>query len=145
LLDHCFTPFKNSILNFSLPDKFTFPFYYEPHPISILASKELQEYLINQTDLEHNFGLNEHQKGLIIGKMFGVLVVQNQKNEIGYLSAFSGKLSESNHHEKFVPPVYDILEDDGLYRTAEKEITAISNEIDEIENNSNYKNLFQEL
>lgn len=145
MLDHCFTPFKNSISNFSLPDKFTFPFYYEPHPICILASKELQEYLINQTDLEHNFGLNEHQKGLIIGKMFGVLVVQNQKNEIGYLSAFSGKLSESNHHKKFVPPVYDILEEDGLYRTAEKEITTISNEIDEIENNSNYKNLFQEL
>ena len=31
------------------------------------------------------------------GKMFGVLLVQNSKNEIGYLAAFSGKLSGVNH------------------------------------------------
>ena len=142
---NCFIKFKTSVENLSLPEKFTFPFYYEPNPLSILAAQELQEYLSTQSDIEHNFGLNNNQKGLIIGKMFGVLVVQNQQNEIGYLAAFSGKLSESNHHEKFVPPIYDILKEDGSYRVAEKEITAISAKIDEIENNSTYINLFQEL
>tara|TARA_R110001592_G_scaffold37439_5_gene124883 strand:- start:4438 stop:6108 length:1671 start_codon:yes stop_codon:yes gene_type:complete len=145
LSTNCFIKFKTSVENLSLPEKFTFPFYYEPNPLSILAAQELQEYLSTQSDIEHNFGLNNNQKGLIIGKMFGVLVVQNQQNEIGYLAAFSGKLSESNHHEKFVPPIYDILKEDGSYRVAEKEITAISAKIDEIENNSTYINLFQEL
>ena len=37
----CFTTFKSDISGFSLPERFTFPFYYEPHPISILASNEL--------------------------------------------------------------------------------------------------------
>jgi tRNA pseudouridine32 synthase/23S rRNA pseudouridine746 synthase len=145
LSENCFTPFNTSIQNFSLPEKFTFPFYYEPHPLSILAARELQEYLVTQTEIEHNFGLNDNQTGLVIGKMFGVLVVQNEKNEVGYLSAFSGKLSESNHHEKFVPPVYDILKKDGSYRRAEKEITVISTQIDELETNSSYKKLVQEL
>ncbi|HMR16997.1 MAG TPA: RNA pseudouridine synthase, partial [Mariniflexile sp.] len=64
----------NIALGNSLPEKFTFPFYYEPHPLSILAAEDLQTYLKHQTDFVHNFGLNEQEKAAPIGKMFGVMV-----------------------------------------------------------------------
>ncbi len=79
-----FQYFSTSIREFELPKKFTFPFYYEPHPLCELAANEVQNYLRTQTDFEHNFGLDSSRKGLVIGKMFGVLVVKNQQNEIGY-------------------------------------------------------------
>ena len=74
--------FKEPIDHIPLPDKFTFPFYYEPHPLSILAANELQAYIKNQTDFEHNFGLEKNQAGIVIGKMFGVLVVQDTQGKI---------------------------------------------------------------
>ena len=93
MLHSIFQPFKTNISGIAAPEKFTFPFYYEPHELSIIAATELQSYLETQTDFEHNFGLQENQKGLVIGKMFGVLVCQNQEGELGYLWAFSGKLA----------------------------------------------------
>ncbi|MBD3724825.1 MAG: hypothetical protein IE891_08645 [Flavobacteriaceae bacterium] len=73
-----FQHFKTNISGISLPEKFTFPFYYEPHPLSEIAAKELQEYLETQSDFNHNFGLKENQEGYVIGKMFGVLVCQDE-------------------------------------------------------------------
>ena len=43
-----------------LPQQFTFPFYYKPHLLSVLAVKDLQNYLEYQTDFKHNFGLNDN-------------------------------------------------------------------------------------
>ena len=54
------------------------------------------------------FGLDPNQKGLVIGKMFGVLIVKSKNGTLGYLSGF-GKVAESNHHDFFVPPVFDML------------------------------------
>ncbi|TXI62268.1 MAG: RNA pseudouridine synthase, partial [Flavobacterium sp.] len=62
-----FQQFKTNISGIALPEKFTFPFYYEPHELSIIAANELQSYLETQTDFEHNFGLKENQEGLVIG------------------------------------------------------------------------------
>ena len=73
-----FISFQQETDSYTLPEKFTFPFYYEPHPLSLLAAKELQHHLETQTDWEHNFGIDPTKKGLVIGKMFGVLMVQNQ-------------------------------------------------------------------
>ncbi|WP_417608901.1 pseudouridylate synthase [Owenweeksia hongkongensis] len=109
LKDPCFTRFSKSIECYSLPERFTYPFEYEPHPLSILAAEELQNHLETQIEWNHNFGLEQGKEGKVIGKMFGVLVVTNAKEELGYLSAFSGKLAGGNHHSKFVPPVYDAL------------------------------------
>lgn len=78
-----FIPFQNDVSAIALPEKFTFPFYYEPHELSKIAASELQDYLNTQTDWEHNFGLKEGQQGLVIGKMFGVLVVQKPTGEVG--------------------------------------------------------------
>lgn len=133
-----FTHFNTDISKIELPEKFTFPFYYEPHPLAIIACEELQYYLLNQSDFEHNFGLNDTLEGLGIGKMFGVLVVENKEGRLGYLSAFSGKLADSNHHERFVPPVYDVLVDGDFYKEGEKEVSALNTEIEDIESSQSY-------
>lgn len=138
MLKTFFQPFNTDISSISLPEKFTFPFYYEPHELSILASKELQDYLENQTDFEHNFGLQENQERLVIGKMFGVLVCQNKKGELGYLWAFSGKLAENNHHNNFVPPVFDMLQHDGFFKKEEEVLNNINHEIEELKKASDY-------
>ena len=133
-----FQPFKSDISGISLPEKFTFPFYYEPHELSILASNELQSYLETQTNFEHNFGLRENQEGLVIGKMFGVLVCENSNDELGYLWAFSGKLANGNHHEYFVPTIFDMLQKDGFYKIEEETVNVINREIERLEQSENY-------
>ena len=102
-----------------LPKQFTFPFYYEPHVLSINAAKALQAYLERQTDFNHNFGLDSEKEGLPIGKMFGVMIVGNQDGTIGFLAAFSGKLGERNDILGFVPPIYDNLDTEGFYKKGE--------------------------
>jgi tRNA pseudouridine32 synthase/23S rRNA pseudouridine746 synthase len=123
-----------------LPEKFTFPFYYEPHELSIIAANELQAYLETQTDFEHNFGFNENQEGLAIGKMFGVLVCQNQVGELGYLWAFSGKLAGENHHSYFVPTIFDMLQENGFFRKEEEVLNAINRQIEILEHSDELQN-----
>jgi tRNA pseudouridine32 synthase/23S rRNA pseudouridine746 synthase len=130
--------FKSNISGINLPEKFTFPFYYEPNELSIIAAEELQDYLENQTDFEHNFGLEKNQEGLAIGKMFGVLICQNKNGELGYLAAFSGKLADSNRHKYFVPTVFDMLNENGFYKIGENELNQITKEIDVLEQNLEY-------
>ncbi len=133
--------FSTSINEIQLPKKFTFPFYYEPNLLCRLATKEVQSYLNTQTDFEHNFGLNNSKEGAITGKMFGVLVVQNKQNEIGYITAVSGKLGEKNKHKKFVPPVYDMLTKDSFFLKQKEVLKNISMELESIENSSDYLKL----
>jgi len=131
----CFTRFREPTDHYPLPERFTFPFYYQPHPLSILAAKTLQNYLTRQTDFDHNFGLEPGKSGEEYGKMFGVLVVQNHSNEIGYLAAFSGKLAGETHHSGFVPPVFDLLDTAGFYRKEEAALNAINRRIENLEQN----------
>ena len=109
--------FKNSIATIKLPDKFTYPFHYTPHPLCIIATKEVQAYLTSQS---------QWQKELQQGKMFGVLIVQTPENKIGYLAAFSGTLAGKNCHPFFVPPIYDLLQPQGFFKIEEKRISAIN-------------------
>ncbi len=140
-----FQNFKVNISGISLPEKFTFPFYYEPHELSKIAAQELQMYLENQSDFEHNFGLNEGQNGLVIGKMFGVLVCKNQQGELGYLWAFSGKLAEQNHHDYFVPTVFDMLDENSFFNLEQDKINVINREIEQLESQSDYQNALLDL
>ena len=134
LQESCFTSFKESIDSYVLPERFTFPFYYEPHPLCLLAAKELQSHLQTQKEWQHNFGITDN-KETAIGKMFGILLVQNKHNEIGYLAAFSGKLAGKNHLPKFVPPVFDMLNEDGFFLIEQLEINRINNHIESLEKN----------
>ena len=106
LTDSYFTPFEESLANYSIPESFTFPFYYEPHPLSLLAVKKLQEYI--QTEIEA--GLSPESKIFgdknKTGKMLGVLVVKNEIGEVGFISAFSGQLGGQNNWQKFIPNLF---------------------------------------
>ncbi len=129
----------SSIKNIELPKLFTYPFYYEPHELSILAAKHLQTYLEKQNDFEHNFGLDPNKKGLKIGKMFGVMVVKNAEGVLGFLAAFSGKLAESNYLKGFVPTVYDTLDKKGFYKKGEAKLNAFNRQIKLLEADASLK------
>ena len=133
-----FQYFSCDIHKIELPKKFTFPFYYEPHKLCELATTEIQEYLENQTDFKHNFGLKSNSEENTSGKMFGVLVVKNQQNEIGYIAAVSGKLAKTNIHKKFVPPVYDMLTNDSFFLNEKENLNSISKKIIVLEENTEY-------
>ena len=111
---------KGDITGIALPGKFTNPFRYTPHPLAQMAATEVQEYLSCR---------EEWQAELRQGKMFGVLVVQTGKDELGYLAAFSGILAGINNHAFFVPPVYDLLNPDGFFKAEERNIDCINAEI----------------
>ncbi|MHA3787382.1 RluA family pseudouridine synthase [Flavobacterium hauense] len=136
---------EDSIKGIALPERFTFPFFYEPHPLTRIAAAELQQYLESQTELDHNFGLVKDQQGLIIGKMFGVLVIQDNQGRLGYLSAFSGKLADSNDHPKFVPPVFDMLIEDSFFLKEQYILNDINDKVKAIESDENFTRLKQDL
>lgn len=140
------TYFSNEdITGIELPERFTFPFFYEPHPLTKLAARELQHYLESQNELDHNFGLIENQDGLVIGKMFGVLVVEDTKGKLGYLSAVSGKLAGTNDHPKFVPPVFDMLIEDSFFLKEQYILNDINAQVKAIESSEDYLKLKDDL
>ena len=128
--------FVQPISGISLPQKFTFPFHYTPHPLCVIASKEVQTYLSAQKHWNE-----ELQKG----KMFGVLIVRTPNGELGYLAAFSGNLAGKNQHPYFVPPIYDLLQPNGFFKVEEENITSINIEIKNKQESSSYRNLKQHL
>lgn len=144
-LPEAFNFFTADISSVELPQKFTFPFQYHPHLLSEIAAAETQLALEHYTQLDHNFGLDPEKEGLIIGKMFGVLVVKTQEGQIGYLKAFSGKLGNENHHAGFVPPVFDMLTQQSYFLQEEEILNKINAEIEVLENTSNLSVLKQEL
>ena len=129
-----FMRFKQMVTQIPLPEKFTFPFYYEPHELSRIAVSELQERLEND-NFNHNFGLNSDSESTPSGKMFGVLVVQNPQGELGYLSAFSGKVGNSNDHDGFVPPVFDMLQTGDFFMEGMDEISRLTDQIEALKKN----------
>ncbi|WP_400261077.1 pseudouridine synthase [Sphingobacterium sp. SG20118] len=72
-------------------------------------------------------------QGQAIGKMFGVLVVQDRNGNIGFLAAFSGKLAGKNDHRYFVPPVFDMLTDNSFFLLEEENLNQINNQITKLE------------
>ena len=75
-----FHTFAQPIQSIPLPERFTYPFHYTPHPLCVIAAEETQAYLKERT---------EWREELQTGKMFGVLVVRTPAGEVGYLAAFS--------------------------------------------------------
>ena len=128
--------FTTSITDIPLPERFTYPFCYTPHPLCILAAKEVQSYLTRQTAWKDE---------LRQGKMFGVLIVQTEHGETGYLAAFSGILAGKNLHSFFVPPVYDLLQPQGFFKIEEENISSINRNIRQLENDKAYAALSAEL
>lgn len=81
--------FSRDVSNIDLPEKFTFPFFYQPHPLAIAASDQLQQWLSGGGKLLHDFDCD--------GKMFGVLVVRDNQGKLGFLTAYSGQRLKPEH------------------------------------------------
>lgn len=132
-----FIPFDLEIQEHTIPKRFTFPFYYDVHPLAHIASTLVQERLENEI-FGHDFGIDKAKRDGAIGKMFGVMVAQDLKGTIGYLAAFSGKLGNSNHHVGFVPPVFDLLKAQSFFRKEEIQLNELNEKIEQLLNNSAY-------
>lgn len=86
---------------------FLYPHYYTPPPSARAAAEkvmaQVRDYMSSHPESEL------HKRG----KMFGVLVVRKpDASEIGdemYLSAFSGVLDGSYHHDGYVEPIYEVV------------------------------------
>ena len=104
------------------PERFTYPFCYEPHPLCEMAAKEVQAHIGSHTEIREDADK---------GKMFGVLVVKmddgrglmEEEPAYGFLAAYSGLLAGRNDWDYFVPPVYDAQQPDGHFKTTEREIS----------------------
>ena len=110
------------------PERFTYPFCYEPHPLCQQAAQELQAYIAAHPELRQDADR---------GKMFGVLIVSPQSPQypqspqsspppLFFLAAYSGLLSGRNDWDYFVPPVYDAQQPDGYFKTKEREISQLT-------------------
>lgn len=103
------------------PERFTYPFCYEPHPLCEMAAKEVQAYIASHAEIREDADK---------GKMFGVLVVVKSEGvkseQLCFLAAYSGLLAGRNDWDYFVPPVYDAQQPDGHFKTTEREISSLS-------------------
>lgn len=134
LSDDYFTSFNTIIDGIPLPEKFTFPFAYKPHPLSIIAAEEVQSKLAL---------VKAHEQ--MAGKMFGVLVVQKSNQELGYLVAFSGQDMDQNYELNFVPPIADRLQEDGFFNLEKQEILQLNSQIKDLEHSPEYLTLIGDL
>lgn len=121
--------FSKDISNIELPRLFTWPFHYVPHLLACMAAEQVQEYLNTR---------KEWHEEIAEGKMFGVLVVRDNNGELGFLAAFSGNLNGTNHHDYFVPPIYDMLQPGDFFRRGEAVISAINRNIAQREGDHEY-------
>ena len=128
--------FSSTLQDAPRPEAFTYPFCYTPHPLCIQAAAEVQAYLNSREDWTEE---------LAKGKMFGVLVAEDAQGRLGYFSAFSGILAGSNRHPFFVPPVYDLLQPHGFFKTEEQQISLLNTEIQAIASSPAYLQDCREL
>lgn len=104
------------------PERFTYPFCHEPHPLCLLATEEVKQEIAHINPSE--------------GKMFGVLVVESPQG-LGFLAAYSGLLEGRNDWKYFVPPVYDAQQPGEHFKTQEREISELNREIDRLDPRAN--------
>ncbi|MDA9556579.1 RluA family pseudouridine synthase [Vibrio sp.] len=156
MADPYFIPFRTSLESIALPSTFTFPFYYEPHPVSLIAVEQLQRDHLISTNWQHDFGLDGHgnirpdllegqDKSIAQGKMFGVLVVKDSKGTLGFLAGFSGKVANSSHHNHFVPPVFDVFESGGFFEKESAPINEINHQLEALISDNDYVALKEKM
>lgn len=129
-----FLEFKSDISGITPPSEFTYPHYYTPHELSLIASSELQEKLLSY-NWQHKF-FEGDQERIAIGKMFGVLVVKNKESKLGYLAAVSGKLQEE-FPPNFLVPSIDNLD----LSTFKDQVEKINTDLKKLKENQTYKEL----
>ncbi|MBA6389514.1 RNA pseudouridine synthase [Colwellia sp. BRX10-3] len=140
-LTPCFTLFSQSIDLLTLPEKFTFPFYYQPQPLAIAAVEQLQQ----QLEMLAPWLDNTDADDVSAGKMFGVLVVQNSLQQLGFLSAFSGQLESESTEINFVPAVSNMQLQDSAFLAENRIINNINADIKQLESSQQLSAINKEL
>lgn len=135
----CFTTFNENIDNLALPEQFTFPFYYKPHPLAVAAAKQLQQQLkkLDKAILDTD--------DIDAGKMFGVLVVQDESQQLGFISAYSGQIAGIDEQLHFTPNVALKHIDDAEFSQQSQVINDINAQITALQNSDNYQQIEQQL
>ena len=105
------------------PSLFTFPFYYETHPLCLLAAEQLQAMLLADQQWVEYFAEGDR------GKMFGVLVVEDELQNRSYLAAYSGSLDMKLQRSIFVPNIYNAFEEDTFFDEGVKRVTALTTDL----------------
>ncbi|UPR59919.1 RluA family pseudouridine synthase [Vibrio sp. ED004] len=120
----------------ALPERFTFPYYYTPHPVCELAMQQLQQSLLD-------CGVNETSQG----NLYAVLLVQHpQTQELGYLSAFSGLQLDASLEPllssiAFVPSAFDNQQFEALNTQVLTQQATLANDIANLEKTHNLDEL----
>ena len=115
----------------SLPEAFTYPFRYTPHPLCRRAALVVQEKL--------------REMGVEEGKMYGVLVakgelrvesleLRGESDKLVFLAAYSGQLNGSYNHPWFVPPVVDYLDPESHFQKKQAEIMELGRRMEAMRN-----------
>lgn len=142
-LTRYFHHFDTALQQSERPAQFTYPFCYQAHPLCIAAAQQVSNQLAGSELWQQH--RNSQNPGDPVGKMFGVLVVENRYGELGYLAAFSGKLANRNHHPGFVPPVYDLLDQENVFVEESEAINGINQQIDQLEQSPQWQKIQLEL
>lgn len=131
---HPFTIVPESV---RLPEAFTFPFRYTPHPLCRLAANMVQDYL-KTLDIQE-------------GKMYGVLIVEvsdsaivhptgdGKTSSLAFLAAYSGQLQGSYDHPWFVPPIVDYLHPDSYFQHEQAAIMELSRQMEHLRHSDEYQ------
>jgi tRNA pseudouridine32 synthase/23S rRNA pseudouridine746 synthase len=111
-----------------LPASFPSPFAYAPHPLAQQAALLLQQRLrtARQEDGRSVFTSP-------YGKMFGVLVVQDQHGALAFLSGFSGMMNGQWDVPSFVPPLCDQTRINAFLPERSDVLAALTRQINQLE------------
>ncbi len=126
-------PLSSSI---AAPERMNNPFYYEPHPLCLLAAEDLQRRIRARREWQEEIGK---------GKMFGVLVVEDTNGQRGYLAAYSGQIAGRSDWKDYVPAVFDYLQPGGYFKAEETEIDRLNHRITVLETSPERRRALQVL
>ena len=112
-----------------LPERFTDPFRYSPHHLTLTAAETLMAELDSWSRMPEGCSERIFEQALSEGKMLGVLVVADPHGKIGYLSGFSGNVAGQNIFPGFVPPIFDLTAPEGRFKQGEAELNGLNESI----------------
>ena len=116
-----------------LPERFTDPFRYSPHHLTLTAAETLMSELDSWSRMPQGCAEKIFEEHLSEGKMLGVLVVTGAHGRIGFLSGFSGNVAGQSTFPGFVPPIFDLTDPEGTFKQGEAELNALNRKLKDLQ------------
>lgn len=127
--------FNSDISGVKIPSKLNNPFSGNVPEIARIAAKEFQQSITAEIALwKHDFDIQK-------GKMFGILVIENEDQNLSYLRAISGKIPEEATKNKFTPSIFDDSTNSFYINKGMSELTELGNKIKYSTNQPEIKSL----